>query len=125
MGSLTKAKEDYLEAILTIRNEKGHCLSVDISHKLGVSKPSVSAAVKSLESSGYLYRSENDIRLTANGQSIAESILDRHMLLTEILSGIGVTRQTAEHDACLIEHHLSEETYNRIKTCWNGTKATA
>ena len=125
MGSLTKAKEDYLEAILTIRNEKGHCLSVDISHKLGVSKPSVSAAVKSLESSGYLYRSENDIRLTANGHSIAESILDRHMLLTEILSGIGVTRQTAEHDACLIEHHLSEETYNRIKTCWNGTKATA
>lgn len=125
MGSLTKAKEDYLEAILTIRNEKGHCLSVDISHKLGVSKPSVSAAVKNLKSSGYLYRSENDIRLTANGHSIAESILDRHMLLTEILSGIGVTRQTAEHDACLIEHHLSEETYNRIKTCWNGTKATA
>ena len=108
-----------------IRNEKGHCLSVDISHKLGVSKPSVSVAVKSLESSGYLYRSENDIRLTANGHSIAESILDRHMLLTEILSGIGVSLQTAEHDACLIEHHLSEETYNRIKTCWNGAKAPA
>lgn len=125
MEPLTKAKEDYLEAILMIRNEKGHCLSVDISHKLGVSKPSVSAAVKSLESNGYLYRSENDIRLTANGHSIAESILDRHMLLTEILSGIGVTRQTAEHDACLIEHHLSEETYNRIKTCWNGAKAPA
>ena len=125
MEPLTKAKEDYLEAILMIRNEKGHCLSVDISHKLGVSKPSVSAAVKSLESSGYLYRSENDIRLTANGHSIAESILDRHLLLTEILSGIGVTRQTAEHDACLIEHHLSEETYNRIKTCWSSTKASA
>ena len=125
MEPLTKAKEDYLEAILMIRNEKGHCLSVDISHKLGVSKPSVSAAVKSLESSGYLYRSENDIRLTANGHSIAESILDRHLLLTEILSGIGVTRQTAEHDACLIEHHLNEETYNRIKTCWSSTKASA
>lgn len=125
MEPLTKAKEDYLEAILMIRNEKGHCLSVDISHKLGVSKPSVSAAVKSLESSGHLYRSDNDIRLTTTGRSIAENILNRHMLLTEILSGIGVSLQTAEHDACLIEHHLSEETYNRIKTCWNGTKATA
>lgn len=108
-----------------IRNEKGRCLSIDIAHRLGVSKPSVSVAVKSLESGGYLCRSGNDIRLTTTGGSIAENILDRHMLLTEILSGIGVAQQTAEHDACLIEHHLSEETYNRIKTCWNGAKAPA
>ncbi len=68
-----------------IRNEKGHCLSIDIAHRLGVSKPSVSVAVNSLESGRYLYRSENDIRLTTNGRIIAESILDRHMLLTKIL----------------------------------------
>ncbi len=107
-----------------IQNKKGYCLSVDVANKLGVSRPSVSVAVKGLEKDGFLYRCQNEIELTDTGLRIAENILERHMLLTEILSGIGVARKTAEHDACLIEHHLSEETYSRIKQCWASTRTT-
>ena len=118
MEKLTNVKEDYLETILMIRKEKGYCLSVDIARKFGITAPSVSAAVKQLENRGYLYRIDRDIRLTESGLSVAERMMERQHLLTEILVTMGVSREIAENDACKIEHHLSEESYHNVKALW-------
>lgn len=120
MERVTKSREDYLEAILMIREEKGYCFSVDIARRLSFSKPSVSVAIKNLERDGYIRRIENDIQLTETGHEIASRTLEKHRFFTEVLQSIGVSAAMAEHDACLIEHHISEESYRKVKACWEG-----
>ncbi len=111
-----KSKEDYLEAILVIRQEKGYCRSVDVCNHLDFSKPSVSRAVKTLEEEGYIERRDGGfIYLTEMGQNVAEKILERHHTLTRFFEKLGVSSKTAEDDACLIEHVISDETYNKLK----------
>ncbi len=111
-----KSKEDYLEAILVIRQEKGYCRSVDVCNHLNFTKPSVSRAVKSLEEEGYIERRDSgNIFLTEMGQAFAEKILERHVTITAIFELLGVSPETAEDDACLIEHVLSDETYDKIR----------
>ena len=111
-----KSKEDYLEAILVIRQEKGYCRSVDVCNHLNFTKPSVSRAVKSLEEEGYIERRDGGIIfLTESGQAFAEKILERHVTITKIFGMLGVSEKTAEEDACLIEHVLSDETYGKIR----------
>lgn len=103
-----------------IRNEKGYCLSIDIARRLSFSKPSVSVAIKNLEREGYIRRDENDIHLTEAGQEIAARTMEKHRFFTEVLEGLGVGAEMAEHDACLIEHHISEESYRKVKACWEA-----
>ena len=111
-----KSGEDYLEAILIIRNEKGNVRSLDVAEYLGVTKPSVSNAVKVLRNGGMIEMDETKrITLTKSGEEIAQRMLERHMLLTELFKAIGVSPETAEDDACKIEHDLSAETFDRIK----------
>ena len=111
-----KSKEDYLEAILVIRREKGYCRSVDVCNHLNFTKPSVSRAVKSLEEEGYIERRESgNIFLTESGQAFAEKILERHLTITRLFEMLGVSSETAEQDACLIEHVISDETYEKIR----------
>ena len=114
-----RSSEDYLEAILVIREKKGSCRSVDVAAHLGFSKPSVSVAVSKLVDSGCVERREDgQLLLTEKGLSIARSTLDKHLLLTDLFCSLGVSADTAEHDACLIEHHLSEETYEKLRLFW-------
>lgn len=120
MERLTKSGEDYLEAILMIRNEKGYCFSVDVARRLAFSKPSVSVAIKHLERDGFIRRDENDIHLTEAGHEIAARTLEKHQFFTEMLEGLGVGAELAEHDACLIEHHISEESYRKVKDFWSA-----
>ena len=111
-----KSKEDYLEAILVIRQEKGYCRSVDVCNHLDFSKPSVSRAVKTLEEEGYIERRDGGfIYLTEQGQSVAEKILERHHTLTRFFEHLGVSSKTAEDDACLIEHVISDKSYGKLK----------
>ena len=111
-----RSSEDYLEAILMIREKKGSCRSVDVAAQLGFSKPSVSVAVSKLVDSGCVERREDgQLLLTEKGMTIARNTLDKHHLLTELFCALGVTAETAEHDACLIEHSLSEETYEKLR----------
>ena len=115
-----RSSEDYLEAILMIREAKGSCRSVDVATQLGFSKPSVSVAVSKLVDSGCVERLEDgQLVLTDKGMEIARNTLDKHHLLTEMFCRMGVSADTAEHDACLIEHSLSEETYEKIRAFWN------
>ena len=119
-----RSSEDYLEAILMIRQAKGSCRSVDVAAHLGFSKPSVSVAVGKLVDSGCLLRMEDgQLVLTEKGMAIASNTLDKHHLLTELFCTLGVSPDTAEHDACLIEHHLSEETYEKLRNFWQSHRA--
>ena len=119
-----RSSEDYLEAILMIRQAKGSCRSVDVAAHLGFSKPSVSVAVSKLVDSGCLQRmADGQLVLTEKGMAIASSTLDKHHLLTDLFCSLGVSPETAEHDACLIEHHLSEETYEKLRGFWQSRQA--
>ena len=101
--------------ILRLSEEKGYVRSVDIASGLGVSKPSVSVAMKHLREDGYITMNrESYITLTETGMEIARRIYDRHKALTEILIRIGVDPVVAQEDACRIEHDISNQTYDAI-----------
>ena len=111
-----KSAEDYLEMILRLTEEKGFARSVDIAVGLGVSKPSVSVAMKQLREGGYIVMDkDNYISLTESGMEIAQRIYDRHKVLTQILVRIGVDPATAQEDACKVEHDISAETFDAIR----------
>ena len=108
--------EDYLEAILMLCREHGAARSVDIAAHLGVTKPSVSFAMKKLRENGYiLMGDDNRITLTEAGEAIAARVWERHTLLISMLMKLGVSEETARVDACKIEHDLSDETFDAIR----------
>lgn len=114
--NIHESAEDYLETILILCEEHGSARSVDIAARLGVTKPSVSFAMKRLRENGYIYMGDdNRITLTEAGQTIALRILERHRLLTDFLTRLGVSEETARADACKIEHDLSDETFTAIQ----------
>lgn len=111
-----ESAEDYLEAILVIRERRGMVRSIDIANELNFSKPSVSVAMKKLRESGYIEMdSDGYIRLLPAGAEIAERIYERHRLLTDFFVYLGVGQGTAAADACKVEHDLSAETFEKIK----------
>lgn len=112
---MQKSSEDYLEMILMLQEKKGYARSIDIAGELGVTKPSVSYAVKRLRENGYITMdSDGHIALTDFGMEIASRMYERHKLLTDFLMVLGVDEQTAREDACKIEHDLSEKSFNAI-----------
>ena len=114
--NIHKSAEDYLEAMLMLKEEHGYIRSVDVAEKMGVTKPSVSYATKRLRENGYIALDQAGmIVLLEPGLKIAERMYERHKLLTELLTGLGVNPETAREDACKIEHDLSEETFAAIR----------
>ena len=114
--ALQESGEMYLETILVLSRTMPAVRSVDISEHMGYSKPSVSRAVGLLKSGNYITIDEDGhITLTPEGQEIAEKILDRHTLLTQMLVRMGVSQETATADACKMEHVISDETFEAIK----------
>ena len=115
---LTTSSENYLEAVLMVQEKKGVARSVDLAQKLGVSKPSVSVAVHTLEEAGYLSIDENKaLHLKSAGQVVAEKVYEKHRFLTAALIRLGVDPRTAEDDACRVEHDISDETFSAMKAC--------
>ena len=113
---IMKSAEDYLEAMLMMREKHGYIRSVDIAGQLGVSKPSVSYATKRLRENGYIDMAEDGrITLLPQGLEIAQRIYERHMVLTRLFMDLGVDEKTAADDACKVEHDLSETTFAAIK----------
>ena len=112
---IQKSAEDYLEMILMLNEKKGYVRSVDIATGLAVSKPSVSVAMKHLREGGYITMDRDSyIALTDAGLDIARHIYDRDKALTQALIRIGVNPDTAEADACKVEHDISDETYEAV-----------
>ena len=113
---LMQSGEDYLETVLVIQNRKGAVRSVDVAAELGVSKASVSIAMRHLEEAGYISMDgRRTIRLTEKGRRIAETVYERHLLFSDLFTALGVNRETALRDACRMEHAISEESFEALK----------
>lgn len=114
--SVLESGENYLEAILMISRRKDGVHAIDIVNELGFSKPSVSIMLKKLKDEKYITIDDNQhIHLLPDGLKIAEKILERHEILTDILIYLGVDPKVSEDDACKIEHDLSDETFDAIR----------
>lgn len=113
---IRESAEDYLEAILILSKKGGGVRSVDIATMLGVSKPSVSHAMKLLREDGYIAMDRyGTVTLLEKGAEIADRIYERHMVLTKMLEGLGVSNEVARADACKMEHDISNESFEKIK----------
>lgn len=111
-----ESAEDYLEKILMLQEQKGSVRSIDIAVAMGFSKPSVSVAMKNLRENGYILVDPSGyITLSESGREIAETMYERHTLLSNWLMYLGVDRKTAVEDACRMEHILSASTFEAIK----------
>lgn len=116
MPKLYESGENYLETILILRNRGAEVRSIDIVREMELSKPSVSRAVGILRDGGFITVDENGyIALTPDGLAVAEQIYERHEVLTDWLIGLGVNRETAEQDACKLEHAISAESFEKLK----------
>lgn len=114
--ALQESGEMYLETILVLSKKNGHVRAVDVSEHMGYSKPSVSRAVGLLKSGDFIVvEDDGNIKLTDKGLAVAEKILDRHTILTDMLVRLGVDRETAANDACRMEHVISDESFAAIK----------
>ena len=111
-----ESAEDYLEMILVLKKKKGSVHSIDIAREMNFSKPSVSIAMKKLKEENLITINENrEIDLTDSGREIAETIYERHIVLSEILKKLGVEETTAVKEACRIEHVISQDSFEKIK----------
>ncbi len=112
---ILRASEDYLETMLMMQQQHGYIRSIDVAEHLGVTKPSVTYAPKRLRENGYITMDKDGlITLTDSGMAIAASMLDRHHTLTRFLMALGIDAETAETDACKMEHDISEKTFEAI-----------
>lgn len=113
---IQESAENYLETILVLKKKNGVVRSIDIANDLGVSKPSVSVAMKNLRNGEYIEMDKDGyITLLDKGLEIAEKIYERHTFLTDWLTSIGVDPAVAAEDACRIEHVISAETFSAMK----------
>lgn len=114
--TVRESGEMYLEAILVLAKKSGYVRSIDVSEYLGYSKPSVSRAMGILREGGYiLVEKDGAITLTDSGKKLAETIYERHTVLSELLIRLCVDEKTATDDACRIEHVISDESFQAIK----------
>lgn len=117
--AVTEAVENYLEAILILSRKQPDVHAIDICNYLGYSRPTISVAIKQMRENGYIAVSgENHISLTEDGLKVAESIYERHRVLSALLIEIGVDSYIAMEDACKMEHDLSDESFSKIKECY-------
>ncbi len=111
-----ESAENYLETILMLHKEKGSVRSIDIVNELNVTKPSVSVAMKKLREHGYIAVDiDGYITLLPPGEEVAQRIYARHDFITRCFIKLGVSPEQAAIDACKIEHHLSDETFEKLR----------
>lgn len=122
IGTMNKNKklhasgENYLEAVLMLQQKNSAVRSVDLARHMGYAKPSISHAVKILQEGGFLFMDEDaHLHLRDVGREVAEKIYERHLFFTEQLVAAGVDQETAEQDACRIEHAISDISFQKLK----------
>ena len=121
--ALTSSMEDYLEAVLVTRQQRGYTRCVDIANHLSVTMPSVSRAVKELSKMGYLMKeADGTLSLTEQGRRIAEQVYEKHQFFTQQLIEAGVPPDIAAQDACKLEHVISEASFKKLKEAISDNK---
>lgn len=119
-----ESAENYLEAILMLKNKNGYVRSIDIANQLHFTKPSVSVAMKGLREDGYIVMEhDGEISLTEKGLAIAEKIYERHQIIAQLLMALGVDEATAYADSCKIEHDISDISFAKLKEHFNQHKS--
>lgn len=114
--NIQESGEMYLETILILSKKLDNVRSIDVVEYMGYSKPSVSRAIGLLKSGGFVLVDGNGfLTLTDIGLTYAEKIYERHTILSDILTRLGVSVDIATADACKIEHVISDETFEAIK----------
>ena len=114
--------EDYLEAVLILQKKQSMVRSIDLARHMGFSKPSISHAVGVLKNGGFLTVDEDGfLHLTAIGREVAEKIYERHLFFTEQLVAAGVDLETAEQEACRMEHAIGDTSFRKLKEKIQGT----
>ena len=114
---MRESSEDYLEAILMLRERLGMVRAVHVAEELDFTKASVSIAMKKLRENGYVRLDENGfLLLTPTGEAIAAQVYQRHKVLTDFFISLGVDPAIAAKDACKVEHDLSQETFEKLLT---------
>ncbi len=113
---LQESGQMYLESIYVLTKKNGQCRSVDVGDYLGYSKPSVSRAMGLLKKGGFIeVDADGTLLLTDLGRDVAETMYERHTVLTDLLTRLGVSEEVASEDACKIEHAISKESFEAIK----------
>ena len=114
--AVSEAIENYLETIYILSLRQNEVHAIDICSYLSYSRPTVSIVLRQMRENGLVtVNDDNHIFLTDEGRAIAARIYERHTVLTSLLVSLGVNRETAQRDACKIEHDLSDETFAAIK----------
>lgn len=113
---LTKSIEDYLEVMYNLKKTKGVIKVGDIAFELGVKPPSVVEAVDRISKLKLVSREKyGEIKLNNKGIAVARSIIHKHNTLKRFLNVLGVDDETAEREACAMEHILSDSTINKLE----------
>ncbi len=111
--------EDYLKSVLMLQQKKGMVRSVDLARHMGYSKPSISHAVVVLRDGGFLTMDKDGfLHLTDVGREVAEKIYERHQFFTQWLINAGIDLETAEQDACRMEHSISQKSFEQIQNAY-------
>lgn len=114
--NIQESGEMYLETIYVLSQKSDKVRAIDVGEYMGFSKPSVSRALGLLKNGGYVVTDGNGyLSLTNEGREVAEKIYERHEILTKFLTGLGIDEETASHDACKIEHVISDGSFEAIK----------
>lgn len=117
---LQESGEMYLESIFVLSKKLSVVRAIDICDYMGFSKPSISRALGLLKNGGYVVADKNGhLSLTSEGLEIAKKVYERHTILTDLLIGLGVDPDVASEDACKIEHHISDESFEALKKLAN------
>ncbi len=113
--------ENYLETIYILSREQEAVRSVDLAHAMDYSRPTISVMMKQLREGGLIVMDDSGfIQLTDQGRAIARRVYERHVLLTDLLVQLGVSRETAAEDACKVEHVISQDTFQKIKAFYEA-----
>lgn len=107
--------EDYLESILMLGKYQPIVHRIDVAKRMNVSQAAVNKAVKLLVEKGYIYEDGKHLYLTEEGKTYAETVYEKHCIIRDYLMECGVSAQSAEEDACNMEHVISEETFSMMK----------
>lgn len=114
--SIHESGENYLEKILILSQSQEKVRAIDLCAALGFSRPTVSVMLRELRENGFVTTAANGgLSLTSEGEAVARRIYERHLLITEALMALGVSRETALEDACKMEHDISEETALKLR----------
>ena len=111
----TQSAEDYLETILCLSKTQPVVHRIDVAKQVGVSQAAVNKAVKILVEKGMVYEDGKHLFLTEEGKSSAQAVFERHCVIRNFLLSLGVSPETAEEDACKMEHVVSAQTFEKMK----------